>query len=95
MHLNGHPTDRLPNTLNVSLDRARTLTVLDRLDTVAASAGSACHSGQDKPSPALTAMGVPYERAVAALRFSLGRWTTNDEVDQAAEHIATVANAAN
>lgn len=93
VHLNGDPVERLPNTLNVSLDGVRALTVLDRLDTVAASAGSACHSGQDEPSPVLTAMGVPFARAVAALRFSVGRWTTDDEVDQAAERIATVAGA--
>ena len=94
VHLNEHPTDRLPNTLNVSIDRTRALTVLDRLETVAASAGSACHSGQDKPSPVLTAMGAPYDRAVAALRFSLGRWTTNEELDQAAERVAAVADVA-
>ena len=92
VHLNGHPTDRLPNTLNISIDGARALSVLDRLDAVAASAGSACHSGQDEPSPVLTAMGLPRERAVTALRLSLGRWSTSAEVDQAAGHIATVVD---
>lgn len=94
VRLNGHPTERLPNTLNVSIDGARALTVLDRLDAVAASAGSACHSGQDKPSPVLTAMGVPHDQAITALRLSLGRWTTSQEIDQAAERIAMVARAA-
>ena len=93
VHLNGHPTHRLPNTLNVSIDGIRALTVLNRLDTVAASAGSACHAGQDQPSPVLTAMGVAATQAGAALRLSLGRWTTGDEVDRAAVHIAATVQA--
>ncbi len=51
VHLNGHPTLRLPNTLNVSIDDTRALTVLEQVLGVAASAGSACHAGLDAPSP--------------------------------------------
>lgn len=91
VHLNGHPELRLPNTLNVSIDGVRALTVLERLDAVATSAGSACHAGSDRPSPVLTAMGFPYDRAIAALRLSLGRWSTADEVDVAAATIAAQA----
>jgi cysteine desulfurase len=91
VHLNGHPELRLPNTLNISIEGTRALTVLERLDSVAASAGAACHAGSDRPSPVLTAMGLPRERAVAALRLSLGRWSTEDEVDRAADLIATGA----
>ena len=93
VHLNGHLTNRLPNTLNVSIDDTRALSVLDRLVGAAISAGSACHSGQDAPSPVLTAMGVPRHQALAALRLSLGRWSTSAEVDQAAERIAAATRA--
>lgn len=87
VHLNGHPTQRLPNTLNVCIDDAPALALLSRLPHVAASAGSACHAGQDTPSPVLTAMGVPTPQALTAIRLSLGRWTTADEVDAAADRI--------
>jgi cysteine desulfurase len=90
VQLNGHPSERLPNTLNVSIEGSRALTVLDRLDDVAASAGSACHSGNDTPSPVLTAMGISRERALSALRLSLGRWSTDADVDDAAIAIAAV-----
>ncbi|OJV84650.1 MAG: cysteine desulfurase NifS [Cellulomonas sp. 73-92] len=93
VHLNGHPTDRLPNTLNLSIDGVRALNVLDRLDGAAVSAGSACHSGQDTPSPVLTAMGVPRQQALSALRLSLGRWSTSAEADQAAERISAATRA--
>lgn len=87
VHLNGHPTLRLPNTLNVSIDDTRALTVLEQVLGVAASAGSACHAGLDAPSPVLSAMGAE-GRAAGAIRLSLGRWTTADEIDQAARLIA-------
>lgn len=90
VYLNGHHEHRLPNTLNVSIDGTRALTVLDRLDEVAASAGSACHSGEHSPSPVLTAMGLSTDRVMSALRLSLGRWSTADEVDAAVRAI-TVA----
>ncbi|MHA6522884.1 cysteine desulfurase family protein [Tessaracoccus sp. G1721] len=87
VHLNGHPTQRLPNTLNISIDDTRAPTLLDELTAVAASAGSACHAGHDSPSPVLTAMGLDPARAMSALRLSLGRWTTEDEINHAAAHI--------
>lgn len=91
VHINGHPELRLPNTLSISIEGTRALTVLEHLDSVAASSGAACHAGSDRPSPVLTAMGLPRERAVAALRLSLGRWSTADEMDRAADLIATGA----
>jgi cysteine desulfurase len=93
VHLNGHPSERLPNTLNVSIDGVRALTLLAGLATVAASAGSACHAGHDAPSPVLTAMGVPADRAMTAVRLSLGRWTIDDDVQRAAALIADAARA--
>jgi cysteine desulfurase len=71
--LNGHPTERLPNTLNVSLVGQVGSDILAALDGVAASTGAASHSGSVDLSPVLRAMGVPPEEGIGALRFSLGR----------------------
>lgn len=91
VHLNGHPTRRLPNTLNVSIDDTRAPTLLGDLTGVAASAGSACHAGHDAPSPVLTAMGLHPARAMSAVRLSLGRWTTLDDIHHAAVQLAATA----
>jgi cysteine desulfurase len=80
--LNGHPTDRLPNTLNVSFVGQIGAEVLKRLDGVAASTGSACHSGRIELSPVLKAMGTRPEVGMGAVRFSLGRATTATEIDE-------------
>lgn len=87
-HLNGHPHDRLPNTLNIRIEGTSALALLAAMPELACSAGSACHAGQDVPSPVLSAMGIPPSEALTAIRLSLGRWTTIDEVDRAAEQIA-------
>jgi len=86
--LNGHPDQRLPGTLNVSISNTRGPYVLAATPEIAAATGSACHEGIDEPSPVLSAMGQPPERALSALRFSLGRWTTAIEIDEAAQQIA-------
>lgn len=91
VHLNGHPIERLPNTANVRLDSVPALRLLERLTDVVISAGSACHAGRDEPSSVLTAMGLTHSEALSALRVSLGRWTTPEEVDAAAEHLASQA----
>jgi cysteine desulfurase len=83
LHLNGHPTERLPNTLNLSFVGMDSSVLLENLAEVAASTGSACHAGHTEPSAVLLAMGVSPELALGAVRFSLGRWTTSEEVDQA------------
>ncbi len=75
--LNGDPVARLPNTLNVSFLDHQGIDVLHQLDGIAASTGSACHTGQTEPSPVLTAMGIEHERALGAVRFSLGHFTTD------------------
>ncbi len=79
--LNGHPQHRLPNTLNVAFKGRDGGAILDRLDGVAASTGSACHADHVELSPVLAAMGVPERVAMGAIRFSLGRETTGDEID--------------
>jgi cysteine desulfurase len=61
--------------------------ILARLDGVAASTGSACHAGRVELSPVLAAMGVPPDVGMGALRFSLGRYTTRDDVDTAVERL--------
>jgi cysteine desulfurase len=83
--VNGHPERRLPNTLNVSFLGHVGAEVLERVQGVAASTGSACHAGHVSISPVLRAMGVPVEQARGAVRLSAGRFTTEQEVDQAAQ----------
>lgn len=79
--LNGHPQKRLPNTLNISFLGYNGHELLDQLHDVAASTGSACHSGMTAVSSVLTAMGISQDVGRGAIRFSLGRYTTNDEID--------------
>ena len=89
--LNGHPTRRLPNTLNVSFVGKIGADILGQLRDVAASTGSACHSGQIELSPVLAAMQVPERVGMGAIRFSLGRHTTADEIDEVVARLATIA----
>jgi cysteine desulfurase len=86
--LNGHPEQRLPNTLNVSICGHEGAEVLARIPHVAASTGSACHAGRTQMSPVLEAMGVSPEVGVGAIRFSLGRLTTVEEIEQVAHDLA-------
>jgi cysteine desulfurase len=88
--LNGHPTHRLPNTLNVSFVGRIGAEILARLDGVAASTGSACHAGRIELSPVLQAMGVAPEVGMGAIRFSLGRATTHDEIDGVVERLTEI-----
>ncbi len=93
VHLNGHPTRRLPNNLNVSIEGAEGSTLLMNLDRcgVAASSGSACSSGSIEPSHVLKAIGLPDALASSGVRFSLGRHTTEAEITRAAAIFAEVA----
>ena len=88
VHLNGHRSERLPNTLNVSVDRVIGEEVLAATPEIASSTGSACHEGSTDPSAVLMAMGLSRERALGALRLTLGRWSTEDEVERAARLLA-------
>ena len=92
VQINGHRTNRLPNTLNVSITGTRGDLVLTACPGLAASTGSACHESVSRPSPVLTAMGIDGVRAGAALRFSLGRTTTRGDVDTAAADVATAVH---
>lgn len=91
LSLNGPPIDdpaRLPNTVNVSFPGVRSFDLLPRVPEVATTGGAACHSGDPRPSTTLTAMGLPLERALGAVRFSLGRSTTEGDVDHAVARFA-------
>ena len=94
VELNGHPKWRLPNTLNVSIDGVDANRLLTLTPQIAASTGSACHAASVDPSPVLMAMGHPPTRALAALRLTLGRWSTFEEMEAAATAIAASARRA-
>lgn len=79
--LNGHPEIRLPNTLSVNFENRIGQEILAALPQVAASTGSACHAGEVSLSPVLKAMGVNESAGMGAIRFSLGRYTTKQEID--------------
>lgn len=82
-HENGDPSTRLPNTASVRFDGVDGEAVVINMDPVAVSIGSACSSGAIEPSRVLLAMGLSREEAFESVRFSLGRFTTLDEVELA------------
>lgn len=83
--LNGHPEQRLPNTLNVSFPGVSGALLLQRVaDRVAASTGSACHAHDAAPSGVLGSMGLSARRAAGAVRLSVGHGTREDDIDAAA-----------
>jgi len=90
--LNGHPTRRLPNTLNVSFEfiEGESLILYLDLKGIAASTGSACTSGSLEPSHVLMAMGVPPEIAQGSIRFSLGRDTGKEDIDYTVEKLVEI-----
>jgi cysteine desulfurase len=89
--LNGHPERRLPNTLNANFIGHVGSELLEKVPEVAASTGSACHEGKVSQSPVLCAMRVPPEIGRGALRLTVGRFTTEDEVERAADCLIRAA----
>ena len=85
--LNGHPTERLPNTLNVNFVGRVGAEILAMLPGVAASTGSACHAGSVTLSPVLAALGVPPGEGMGAVRFSLGRTTVWEELEDVLDRL--------
>jgi cysteine desulfurase NifS len=86
--LNGHRELRLPNTLSLGFYKVEANTLLANIsDQVAASAGAACHSGDVNLSNVLEAMKVPVDYAMGTVRFSVGRRTTSEDIDQAVKII--------
>ena len=88
IHLNGHPTKRVPGNLNLSFEFVESQSILSGLREIALSSGSACNSDSVEPSYVLRAMGVRDELALGAIRFGLGRHNTGVEVDTVAECVA-------
>ena len=87
IHLNGHPTRRLPNNVNMSIEFVEGESMLLNLDLegIAASTGSACSSSSLQPSHVLLAMGLSHELSHGSLRFTLGRETTEEEIERVSE----------
>ena len=90
--LNGHPLKRLPNNVNVSVDFVEGESMLLNLDLegICASTGSACSSSSLEPSHVLLAMGLSPEQAHGSLRFSLGKWTSEEEIGRVLEVLPRV-----
>jgi len=84
-----NPKKRLPNTTNISFENTNGEMILFRLDDVGicVSTGSACNSADHSSSPVLTAMNIPYAKAMGSIRFSLGRFNTSDEIGKVLETI--------
>ena len=89
---NGDTTRRLPNTANVRFEGADAEAVVTNMYPVAVSTGSACSSGSIKPSDVLVAMGLSHEAAFESMHFSLGRFTTETDIDTAVESAAKAVN---
>jgi len=82
--LNGHPHERLPNTLNVSVPGIEGAKILEGIPSLMASTGAACHDRSVKLSHVLSAMGVPPQAGMGALRLTVGRGNTMEQIERAA-----------
>jgi len=87
VRLNGHPTERLPNTANLSFAYVEGESLMRKMPAVAVSTASACTSESLEPSFVLRAIGVPDDLSHGSIRFSLGRWTTEEQIDATVEHV--------
>ena len=92
--VNGGSVPRLPGTLNMSFEGVDGQSLIFALDIkgVAASSGSACASGSVSPSHVLLALGLPYSLAHGSLRLSLGRYNTEDEIDEIVRAVTDAVN---
>jgi cysteine desulfurase len=90
VHVNGSLEHRLPHNLNVSFPGVAGETLLVGIDDICVSAGSACSSGSEEPPYVLKALGLDPDLARASVRFGLGRYTTEEEVDYAAQKVSAV-----
>jgi cysteine desulfurase len=86
--LNGHRTERLPGNLNVRFEGLDGDALMMAMEDVAVSSGAACSSAEAGPSHVLTALGLSEPLARASLRFGVGRFNTEDEIDFAIDHVA-------
>lgn len=90
--INGDPSDRLPNTSNISFEYVEGEAILLRIDEfgICASSGSACTSGSLEPSHVLRAMGIPFTAIHGSVRFSLSRYNTEEEIDRVIDTLPTI-----
>jgi cysteine desulfurase len=93
-YLNGHRQRRLPNNVNISFDFIEGESILMYLESegICASTGSACSSASSEPSHVLSSLGIPVERARGSLRLTMGRWTTEAEVDKVLEALPRIVS---
>ena len=93
-HLNGHATKRLPNNVNISIDYVEGESMLLNLDLegICASTGSACSSSSLEASHVLLALGLAHEQAHSSLRFTVGKWTTDEDIDRVLEVLPQVVS---
>jgi cysteine desulfurase len=87
VHLNGHPTERLPNTVNLSFAYVEGESLMLKMPDVAVSTASACTTASLEPSHVLKAIGVADDLAHGSIRFSLGRWTSAEEIEFVIERV--------
>ena len=92
LHVNGSLEHRLPNNLNVSFPDVAGESLLVGIGDICVSAGSACSSGSEEPPYVLKALALDPDLARASIRFGLGRYTTEEEVDYAAGKVADVVH---
>jgi cysteine desulfurase len=92
--LNGHPTTRLPNNVNISVEfvEGESLCLNLDLEGICSSTGSACSSSDAEPSHVLLALGVPPQLAHGSLRFTLGKWTQEEEIDRVIASLTNVVS---
>ena len=89
IRLNGHPRERLPNTLSIGFENIEANRLIAQMPHLAVSAGAACHADAVTVSQTLAAMQVPLSAAMGTIRFSTGKYTTAEEIDAALEIIAS------
>lgn len=94
VRLNGHPVTRLPNNVNISVSyvEGESMVLNLDLDSICASTGSACSSSSLEPSHVLIAIGLPHELAHGSLRFTLGKWTTENDIERVLTILPGIVN---
>ena len=93
IELNGHPSKKLPHNLNVFVPGVESKSILmELLDTVAISAGSACTTAKIEPSHVIQALMLGDERPYSSVRFGLGRFTTSEQISQTCVHFIGAVN---